>query len=122
MEKLKQYIIGANASIFQKIDPDTNIKVFTPTNDVEIKMAIDFAKENKLPITSKGGGSGMSGACTGSSRDKVVISAMRLKKVHEIRTAIRCQNISRSRASSLGRYGEVYEQECAWHIRSTGYD
>jgi hypothetical protein len=84
MEKLKQYIIGANASIFQKIDPDTNIKVFTPTNDVEIKMAIDFAKENKLPITSKGGGSGMSGACTGSSRDKVVISAMRLKKIHEI--------------------------------------
>ncbi|NHJ39700.1 MAG: FAD-binding protein [Asgard group archaeon] len=84
MEKLKQYVIGANASIFQKIDPDTNIKVFTPTNDVELKMAIDFAKDNNLTITSKGGGSGMSGACTGSSRDKVVISSMRLKKIHEI--------------------------------------
>ncbi|NHK30920.1 MAG: FAD-binding oxidoreductase [Asgard group archaeon] len=84
MEKLKQYIIGSNASIFQKIDPETNIKVFTPSNDVEIKMAIDFAKENNLPITSKGGGSGMSGACTGSSRDKVVISSMRLRKIYEI--------------------------------------
>lgn len=76
--------MGSNASIFQKIDPETNVKVFTPTNDVELKMAIDFAKENNLPITSKGGGSGMSGACTGSSRNKVVISSMRFKKIHEI--------------------------------------
>jgi hypothetical protein len=83
-EKLTQYIIGANASIFQKIDPESNVKVFTPKDDVELKMAIDYAKENNLPITSKGGGSGMSGACTGSSRAKVVISSLRLKKVHEI--------------------------------------
>ncbi|NHJ47025.1 MAG: FAD-binding protein [Asgard group archaeon] len=84
MEKLNRFIIGANASIFQKIDPESNVKAFTPKDDVELKMAIDFAKENDLPITSKGGGSGMSGACTGSSRDKVVISSMRLKKIHEI--------------------------------------
>ncbi len=84
MEKLNRYIIGANASIFQKIDPETNVEVFMPRNDIELKMAIDFAKENDLPITSKGGGSGMSGACTGASREKVVISSMRLKKIHEL--------------------------------------
>ncbi|MHA1220264.1 MAG: FAD-binding oxidoreductase, partial [Candidatus Heimdallarchaeota archaeon] len=84
MEKLNRYIIGANASIFQKIDPESNIKAFTPKNDADIKMAIDYAKEHNLPITSKGGGSGMSGACTGASRDKVVISSMGLKKILEM--------------------------------------
>ncbi|MCF2142670.1 MAG: FAD-binding protein [Candidatus Heimdallarchaeota archaeon] len=84
MEKLQKYIIGANASIFQKIDPDSNVKVFVPENEEGIKAAIAFARENNLPITSKGGGSGMSGACTGASRKKVIISSMRMKKVLEI--------------------------------------
>ncbi len=78
MEKLRRIIIGSNASIFQKIDPDSNIAVFSPTNESEINEAITFARENNLPITTKGGGSGLSGACTGASRKKVVISAMRL--------------------------------------------
>ncbi len=84
MEKLRRIIIGSNASIFQKIDPDSNIKVFAPTSELEINEAITFARENNLPITTKGGGSGLSGACTGASRKKVVISAMRLKKVLEL--------------------------------------
>lgn len=84
MEKLRRIIIGSNASIFQKIDPDSNIEVFTPTNEHEINEAISFARENNLPITTKGGGSGLSGACTGASRKKVIISAMRLKKVLEM--------------------------------------
>ncbi|MFW9923304.1 MAG: FAD-dependent oxidoreductase [Candidatus Thorarchaeota archaeon] len=84
MDKLNRVIIGSNASIFQKIDPDSNVEVFLPTNEEEIKEAITFAREKNLPITTKGGGSGLSGACTGASRDKIVISTMRLKKVHEI--------------------------------------
>lgn len=84
MDKLNRVIIGSNASIFQKIDPDSNVEVFLPTNEEEIKEAIIFAREKNLPITVKGGGSGLSGACTGASREKIVISTMRLKKVHEI--------------------------------------
>ncbi len=84
MERLTRIVIGANASIFQKIDPKSNIEVFTPQNEDEIKEAITFARENKLSITVKGGGSGMSGACTGASRDKVVISTMGLKRIHEL--------------------------------------
>ncbi len=84
MEKLRRIVIGSNASIFQKIDPDSNIKVFAPTNEPEINEAITFARENNLPITTKGGGSGLSGACTGASRKKVIISTMRLKKVLEL--------------------------------------
>ena len=61
MEKLNKIIIGANASIFQKIDPDSNVAVFTPTNESELKEAITLARENELHITKKGGGSGLSG-------------------------------------------------------------
>ncbi|MBD3193130.1 MAG: FAD-binding protein [Candidatus Heimdallarchaeota archaeon] len=84
MEKLRRIIIGSNASIFQKIDPQTNIEAFLPTNEQEIKEAITFARENNLIIVSKGAGSGLSGACTGGAREKVVISSMRLKRVHEL--------------------------------------
>ena len=84
MERLNRIVIGANASIFQKINPKSNVEVFIPENEEQIKEAIAFAREKKLPITVKGGGSGMSGACTGASRDKVVISTMGLKRVHEI--------------------------------------
>ncbi|MHA1243107.1 MAG: FAD-binding oxidoreductase [Candidatus Heimdallarchaeota archaeon] len=84
MERLNRIVIGANASIFQKINPKSNVEVFTPENEEEIKEAITFAQEKKLPITVKGGGSGMSGACTGASRDKVIISTMGLKRIHEI--------------------------------------
>jgi len=84
MERLNRIVIGANASIFQKINPKSNIEVFIPKNEEEIKEAITFAREKKLSITVKGGGSGMSGACTGASRDKVIISTMGLKRIHEI--------------------------------------
>ena len=52
MEKLNRFIIGSNASIFQKIDPTTNVEVFLPTNEEEIKEAITYAREKNLPITS----------------------------------------------------------------------
>jgi len=84
MERLNRYVIGSNASIFQKIDPTTNVEVFLPTNEDEIKEAITYAREKNLPITTKGGGSGMSGACTGGVREKVVISTMRLKQIYEL--------------------------------------
>ena len=84
MDRLNRYIIGSNASIFQKIYPSSNIEVFLPTNEEEIKEAITFARERNLPITSKGGGSSLSGACTGGSRNKIVISSMKLKCVHEL--------------------------------------
>jgi hypothetical protein len=83
-KRLQRFIIGANASIFQKVDPKSNVAVFTPKTEQEIITAIDFARERDLPITAKGGGSGLSGACTGGSRDKVIISTSKLKTIHEI--------------------------------------
>jgi hypothetical protein len=84
MSKLNRFIISANASIFQKINPETNRAVYYPENSDEIISIINFANEHILPITIKGGGSGLSGACTGGSRRKVVISTLRLKEIHKI--------------------------------------
>lgn len=87
MDELRRIIVGSNASIFQRINPETNREVFLPTNEEEIKEAITFARENNLVVVSKGAGSGLSGACTGGGREKVVISSMRLKRVHELNFA-----------------------------------
>ncbi|MEA2069890.1 MAG: FAD-binding protein [Asgard group archaeon] len=84
MKKLSRWIISSNASIFQKINPQTIKKVFYPTNESEIKEAIAFARERNLAITVKGGGSSLSGASTGGLQEKVVISTQKLKTIYEI--------------------------------------
>ncbi|MFW9996306.1 MAG: FAD-binding oxidoreductase [Candidatus Odinarchaeota archaeon] len=83
---LDNIAVGANASIFRKVDPTSIVKIFYPSSVEEIKQAIAFARARNLKITTKGGGSGLSGCCTGGNEKRIIISNLRLKKVLEIDT------------------------------------
>ncbi|MHA2406879.1 MAG: FAD-binding oxidoreductase [Candidatus Ranarchaeia archaeon] len=83
---LEQIAINSNASIFRNIDPTTNMYVFHPSTLDELKVAIAKAKEQDLPIVPKGGGTSLSGACTGGNFNKVIITTRSLKAVHNINT------------------------------------
>ncbi len=81
---LEQITINSNASIFRKIKPESNKCVCHPTNLNEVKTSIEKARKLNLPIVPKGGGTSLSGACTGGNLDKVVITSRALKTIHQI--------------------------------------
>ncbi|MHA2059153.1 MAG: FAD-binding oxidoreductase [Candidatus Ranarchaeia archaeon] len=81
---LEQIVVNSNASIFRNINPTSNKYVFHPSSLVELKTAIEKAKKHNLPIVPKGGGTSLSGACTGGNFDKVIITTRSLKAIHSI--------------------------------------
>lgn len=86
-ERLDRIIACSNASIFRKFDFSKIDKIFYPKNEFEIRDAIKYAKEKNLSITAKGGGSGLSGACTGGNYHRVFFSTNALKTVHEVNSS-----------------------------------
>jgi hypothetical protein len=59
-----------------------NIKgVYYPRTEQDVIAAIKHAKENGYTVTAKGGGSGLSGACTGGNDQRVMISTLQMKEV-----------------------------------------
>ncbi len=59
-----------------------NIKgVYYPRTEQDVLAAITHAKENGFSITPKGGGSGLSGACTGGNDQRVMISTLQMKEI-----------------------------------------
>ncbi len=82
--RLRDVVIGANASIFYRLDFSKIKDVFYPHTEEEAEQAIRFARERSLRITVKGGGSGLSGACTGGNDERIVISTLWLNKILRI--------------------------------------
>ncbi len=79
--KLRDIAIGANASMYYRMN-FKNIKgVYYPRNEQEIVDAILKAREKGYDVTAKGGGSGLSGACTGGNEDRVMISSLQMRDV-----------------------------------------
>ena len=82
-QDLEKLVIGANASMFRAIDPKKIDHVFHPSNIQELKEAIQYANNKNLTITPKGGGTSLSGACTGGNETRIIISSNNLRKIVE---------------------------------------
>lgn len=82
--KLRDVAIGANASMYKRMQFKKIQGVYYPKSEGELLDAIRYAHEKGFDITAKGAGSGLSGACTGGNRDRVMISSLHLTNVNSI--------------------------------------
>jgi hypothetical protein len=55
--------------------------VYYPRSTQEVIAAIKHAQNNGFTVTPKGGGSGLSGACTGGNDERVMISSLQMKEI-----------------------------------------
>ncbi|MFW9788723.1 MAG: FAD-binding oxidoreductase [Candidatus Thorarchaeota archaeon] len=79
--RIKDVAIGANASMYYKLDFRKIKGVYYPRNTQEVIAAVKHAKDNGFTVTPKGGGSGLSGACTGGKDERVMISSLQMKEI-----------------------------------------
>ena len=82
--KLRNIVMGANASIYRKLDFKRIKDVYYPRNEEEVRKAIRKAYEEKLDIVPKGGGSSLSGASTGGNLDRIFISSLHMRNIVRI--------------------------------------
>lgn len=79
--RIRDVVIGANASMYYKLNFRKIKGVYYPRSEQEVVAAIKHAQTNGYSVTAKGGGSGLSGACTGGNDERVMISSLQMKEV-----------------------------------------
>jgi hypothetical protein len=79
--KLRDIAIGANASMYYRMDFKKIRGVYYPKTEADVLAAIAFARENGYDVTPKGGGSGLSGACTGGDTDRIMMSSLQMTEM-----------------------------------------
>ncbi|MFW9960041.1 MAG: FAD-binding oxidoreductase [Candidatus Thorarchaeota archaeon] len=79
--KIRDVVIGANASIYYKLNFKKIKGVYYPRSEQDVLAAIAHAQQNGFTVTPKGGGSGLSGACTGGNDERVMISTLQMKEI-----------------------------------------
>ncbi len=79
--KLRDIAIGANASMYYRMDFKKIRGVYYPKTEADVLAAIAFARENGYDVTPKGGGSGLSGACTGGDIDRIMMSSLQMTEM-----------------------------------------
>ncbi|MFW9964042.1 MAG: FAD-binding oxidoreductase [Candidatus Sifarchaeia archaeon] len=79
--RIRDVVIGANASMYYKLNFRKIKGVYYPRSEQEVFAAIKHAHDNGLTVTPKGGGSGLSGACTGGNDERMMISSLQMKEV-----------------------------------------
>ncbi|MGV9170206.1 MAG: FAD-binding oxidoreductase [Promethearchaeia archaeon] len=82
--KLRNIVAGANASIYYRLNFKNIKRVFYPKDQNDVRDAIDYARNHGYDITPKGAGSGLSGACTGGNRERVIISTLQMNKIIDV--------------------------------------
>jgi hypothetical protein len=79
--RIRDIVIGANASMYYKLNFRKIKGVYYPRNTQEVIAAVKHAQDNGFTVTPKGGGSGLSGACTGGEDERVMISSLQMKEI-----------------------------------------
>ncbi len=79
--RIRDVVIGANASMYYKLNFQKIKGVYYPRSTQEVIAAIQHAQGNGFTVTPKGGGSGLSGACTGGDDERVMISSLQMKEI-----------------------------------------
>jgi hypothetical protein len=79
--RIRDVVIGANASMYYKLNFRKIKGVYYPRNTQEVIAAVKHAQDNGFTVTPKGGGSGLSGACTGGEDERVMISSLQMKEI-----------------------------------------
>ncbi|NWF95969.1 MAG: FAD-binding oxidoreductase [Candidatus Thorarchaeota archaeon] len=79
--KIRDVVAGANASIYYRMNFKLIKGVFYPRTENDVIEAIRLAQEHGFDVTPKGGGSGLSGACTGGNRERIILSSLQMKEV-----------------------------------------
>jgi hypothetical protein len=79
--RIRDIVIGANASMYYKLNFRKIKGVYYPRSSQEVVAAVKHAQANEFTVTPKGGGSGLSGACTGGNDERVMISSLQMKEI-----------------------------------------
>jgi hypothetical protein len=79
--RIRDVVIGANASMYYKLNFRKIKGVYYPRNTQEVIASVKHAQDNGFTVTPKGGGSGLSGACTGGEDERVMISSLQMKEI-----------------------------------------
>ncbi|MHA1907296.1 MAG: FAD-binding oxidoreductase [Candidatus Thorarchaeota archaeon] len=79
--KLRDYVIGANASMYYRLNFKKIKGVFYPRTEQHVVDIVTKANEQGIGVTPKGGGSGLSGACTGGNVDRVMVSSLQMREI-----------------------------------------
>lgn len=82
--KLRDIAIGANASMYYRLNFKKIRGVYYPKTEADVLAAIAFAREHDYDVTPKGGGSGLSGACTGGDKERIMISSLQMTEILNI--------------------------------------
>ncbi len=82
--KIRDVVMGANASIYHRLNLKMIKGVAYPRTEDQVVDAVKLAREQGIDVTPKGGGSGLSGACTGGNRERIMISSLQMKEVLSI--------------------------------------
>ncbi|MDF1539377.1 MAG: FAD-binding oxidoreductase [Candidatus Thorarchaeota archaeon] len=79
--KLRDYVIGANASMYYRLNFKKIKGVYYPKTEQQVVDIVRDANEHGFGVTPKGGGSGLSGACTGGNAERVMVNSLQMREI-----------------------------------------